>query len=160
LIDKITSDQAWAILEQLVYRPGWTPYERTQIHSLIGDYDYSDEKTRERNQKEFNRHLNDFLGNYSRFSLYNHKEWELINTVVLKIFEVKQLEIDYPKSIYRKIIKRGQRPTSKKLTLIIWILMAIICLTVAYHFSPSSLATIVIVIGIAFVGNFKRVKNR
>ena len=80
--------------------------------------------------------------------------------MVLKIFEVKQLEIDYPESISRKTIKRGQRPASKKLTLIIWILMAIICLTVAYHFSPSSLATIVIVIGIAFVGNFKRVKNR
>lgn len=159
-VEMITADKARSVLNKLIYQSGLTQYERGHIYSITDDYGYSGEKLDDRTQQQFYQHVKDFLDNYSQFNLYNYKNWNDINTELVKRFELEQFEYPRPYSTPHKKIKIKRRLTKKTLALIVGILATITILAGIYYFDPGMLPICAVIVGITFARNFVRIKHR
>jgi len=159
-VELITADKARAVLNKFIYHPGLTRYERRHIYSITDDDNYPNEKPDEQTRREFNEHVKDFLDNYSQFNLYNYKNWNDINTELLKRFKVKQKEDTATYHVHRKKIKVKYLPARRTLALMIGILATIGILAGTYYYDPGMLPICAVIMGITFARNFKLFRRR
>lgn len=156
LIDQTTADKARVILDKLINQPGFTPYEKTEMYSLTDGFDYLDEKLDEQTQQQLDKQIMTFLDNYAQFNLYNYKNWDRINMVIAKTFEIKSYKQDYSYNLPYQSAKNNKRI----LRLAITITTVIVILGIVYYFDPSMLATSALIMFIVFSRNYARLKRR
>ena len=158
LIDKITSEEALSILRKLIYQPGFTRHEKIEMYSLT---DYFDEELDEKVQRKLDQQVKDFFENYAQFNLYNYKNWYRINAVLVKRFEIKELEQGFNYHPPYKTLKSKSRKLDKrKLKLVIGLFLLVAILSIIYYFDPTMLPTAAIIFIILFSRNYARFRRR
>lgn len=86
--DQISTDQVISILSNFLHDEQLTVYERTKMMELIVDFDYLyDLKPNLQAKQQLREHVKNFFNNYSKFNLYDHKNWEKINSDLVNKFE-------------------------------------------------------------------------
>jgi hypothetical protein len=89
LVDKMTTDRALSILGKFAHRKEFTPYEINEMRYLIEEWGYLAKRPNKRSQKKLNDRIKVFFDNYSRFHLYDCKNWNDINTKIIEDFSLK-----------------------------------------------------------------------
>jgi hypothetical protein len=89
LLDKMTADNAILILGKFVHRKEFTPYEINEIRYLIEEWEYLAKRPDKKTQEKLNDRIKVFFDNYSKFNLYNCKNWNDINTKIIEDFSSK-----------------------------------------------------------------------
>jgi len=158
LINKITTDKARVVLDKLVYRSEFTRYEKIEMYSLT---DYFDEELGEKVQRKLDQQVKDFFENYAQFNLYNYKNWYRINAVLVKRFEIKELEQGFNYHPPYKTLKSKSRKLDKrKLKLVIGLFVLVAILSIIYYFDPTMLPTAAIIFSIIFIRDYSRFRRR
>ncbi|MCO5946370.1 hypothetical protein [Mucilaginibacter flavidus] len=90
LIHKINTDKALSVLSKFTYRKEFTPYETNEMGYLIEEWRRLGRHSDKRAQKKFNERVKVFFDNYSGLYLYDYKNWNEINSKIIKDFLSKK----------------------------------------------------------------------